>query len=151
MSTSTAQRLVPAQRASPFSSRQLHSLTNPSAQVIALFRRHSSHKVNLPQENTPSLNLWSQIREARPAVRYTVYAGLGLMATAETTFWFNVIRAKYFPSKVDKEQEEAARLLDDFRAAIKGYRAVWLRNYDRYHGAYIWGAGYGGLDGLNYW
>lgn len=81
-------------------------------------------------------------------MRYTVYAGLGLMATAETTFWFNVIRAKYFPSQVTEEQEEAARLLGNFRAAIQGYRAVWLRNYDRYYGAYIWGAGYSGLDGL---
>lgn len=81
-------------------------------------------------------------------MRYTVYAGLGLMATAETTFWFNIVKAKYFPSKVASEQEEATQLLDDFKAAIKDYRAVWLRNYDRYYGAYIWGAGYDGLNGL---
>lgn len=96
-----------------------------------------------------SPNLWSQIREARPAVRYTVYVGLGLMTIAETTFWFNVIRAKYFPSKVVEEQKEAARFMEDLRAAIKGYRAVWMRNYDRYYGAYIWGVDYGGLDELH--
>jgi hypothetical protein len=70
------------------------------------------------------------------------------MVTAETTFWFNVIRAKYFPSKVSEEREEAVRLLDDIGAAVEGLRAVWMRNYNRYYGAYIWGAGYGGLDGL---
>ncbi|KAJ4337751.1 hypothetical protein N0V87_004499 [Didymella glomerata] len=116
--------------------------------IASPFRRHaSSRKVDPPQEN-PSLNLWSQIRSARPAVRYTVYGGLGLMVTAETTFWFNVIRAKYFPSKVSEEREEAVRLLDDIGAAVEGLRAVWMRNYNRYYGAYIWGAGYGGLDGL---
>ena len=149
MSASTAQTLVSAQRASPFHTRQLHSLTGANARVTSPSRRFSSsHKFGPPQEKTTSLNLWSQIREARPAVRFTVYAGLGLMATAEATFWFNVIRAKYFPSKVAEEQEEAARLLDDFWLAIKGYRAVWLRNYDRYYGAYVWGVGYGGLDDL---
>lgn len=150
MSFRTAQRLVSAPRASPFSTRRRHSLTALSTRTAQLFRRpFSSHKVESPQECTPSLNLWSQIRDARPAVRYTVYAGLGLMATAETTFWFNVIGAKYFPSKVAEEQEEAARLLDDLSAAIKGYRVVWMRNHDRYYSAYIWGADYGSLDGLN--
>lgn len=141
MSAITAQRLVSAQRASPFPVRRLHSLTDSSAPNAPLSRRHvSSHKPNPPQEN-PSVNLWSQIREARPAARYTLYAGLGLMATAETVFWFKVVRAKYFPSKVAEEREEAARLLEDFTTAIEGYRAVWLRNYGRYYGTYVWGAG----------
>ncbi|KAF3032653.1 hypothetical protein E8E12_003085 [Didymella heteroderae] len=148
MSHRTAQRLVSAQRASPFSSRRRHSLTNLIARNAPLSRRRlSSHEVDPSQEN-PSLNLWSQIREARPAVRYTVYAGLVLMVTAETAFWFNVVRAKYFPSKVDKEQDEAEKLRQDLRAAIEGYRLVWLQNYTRYYGAYVWGVGYGGLDGL---
>jgi hypothetical protein len=119
---------------------------NPSAQITALFRRHLSHKVDPPQEKPPSLNLWSQIREARPAVRYTVYAGLGLMATAETTFWLSVIRAKYFPSSYAEEERKAEQLLESLQAAVKGFRAVWLTNYGKYYGAYTWGIEYGGLD-----
>jgi hypothetical protein len=149
MSSRTAQKMVSAQRASPFPTRRLHSLTDLVARTTPLSRRQfCSHKFDSGQEK-PSLNLWLQIRAAPPAVRYTVYVGLGLMATAETTFWYNVIRAKYFPSKVAEGQEEAARLMADLRAAVKGYRAVWLYNYDRYYGAYIWGVGYGGLDRLH--
>lgn len=81
-------------------------------------------------------------------MRYTVYAGLGLMATAESTFWYNVIKAKYFPSAREEDQEKDERFLEDFRAAVKGYRAVWMRNYGRYYSAYLWGLGYGGLDAL---
>ncbi|KAF2627696.1 hypothetical protein BU25DRAFT_410833 [Macroventuria anomochaeta] len=150
MFAGAVQMLVPARRASPFSTRQLHSLPGLSTQLAPLSRRHiSSHKAVPPQENSASsFNLWAQIREARPAVRYTVYAGLGLMATAETTFWFNVIKSKYFPSKNAEEQDEAAQFLEDLRAVIKGYRAVWMQNYNRYYGAYVWGADYSGLDGL---
>lgn len=151
MSVTTVQRLVSARRASHFPTRRLHSLTDLNTQFAPLSRRHvSSHKVDPPQEkSTSSPNLWAQIREARPGVRYTVYVGLGLMVTAETTFWLNVIRTKYFPSKVAEEQKEAARFMEDLRAAIKGYRVVWMRTYNRYYGAYIWGVGYGGLDGLH--
>lgn len=81
-------------------------------------------------------------------MRYTVYAGLGLMVTAESTFWFNVLKAKYFPSAREDDQQKAKQLLEDFRAAVRGYRAVWLTNYGRYYGAYTWGLGYGGLDAL---
>lgn len=70
------------------------------------------------------------------------------MATAESTFWFNVIKAKYFPSSREEDQEKAEQFLEDFRAAVRGYRAVWMRNYGRYYGAYTWGLGYGGLDAL---
>jgi hypothetical protein len=71
------------------------------------------------------------------------------MVTAESTFWFNVVRAKYFPSKAVEGKEEADRFLQDLRTAVKGYRTVWLANYNRYYGAYAWGLGYGGLDGLS--
>lgn len=142
MSARAVQTLVAARKASPFSTRQMHSLPGSSTSLAPLSKRHvSSHRVDSPQtKSSSSLNLWSQIKEARPAVRYTVFAGLGLMATAETTFWYNVVRAKYFPSKVAEEEEEAARFLQDLRAAVEGYRAVWMQNYDRYYGAYIWGA-----------
>ena len=82
-------------------------------------------------------------------MRYTVYAGLALMATAESTFWFNVVRAKYFPSQVVEGKEDADRFLQDLRSAVKGYRMVCLANYGRYYGAYAWGLGYGGLDELS--
>ncbi|KAH7394377.1 hypothetical protein BKA66DRAFT_456206 [Pyrenochaeta sp. MPI-SDFR-AT-0127] len=96
----------------------------------------------------PSFNLWHQIREARPAVRYTVYAGLGLMATVESTFWFNVLKAKFFPSASEAEKEIAEEFLERIGVAVKGYRKVWMKNYGRYYGAHLWGVGYGGLDGL---
>ena len=99
-------------------------------------------------ESVPSLNLWRQIQEARPAVRYTLYAGFAIMATAESTFWFNVIRAKYFPSTSVEEKEEADQLLERMSSVVKGFRKVWLVNYGRYYGAHLWGVGYGGLDGL---
>jgi hypothetical protein len=105
-------------------------------------------KQHTENPSLPSFSLLQQIREARPAVRYTVYAGLGLMATVETTFWFNVLRAKFFPRASDEEKSEDEELLHRLRDAMKGYRYVWMRNYGRYYGAYVWGLGYGGLDGL---
>ena len=95
-----------------------------------------------------SFSLLQQIREARPTIRYTVYAGLGLMATVETTFWFNVLRARFFPRASGEEKSDDEELLHRLRGAMKGYRHVWMRNYGRYYGAYLWGLGYGGLDGL---
>ncbi|KAI4680276.1 uncharacterized protein J4E84_007924 [Alternaria hordeiaustralica] len=96
----------------------------------------------------PSFNLFKLVRDAKPAVRYTVYAGLGLMATVETTFWFYVLRAKFFPRASAEEQEKADALLQRLSEAMKNYRHVWMTNYNRYYGAHMWGLGYGGLDGL---
>jgi hypothetical protein len=150
MSTRAVPMLVAAQRASPFRTRQPHSLQRSSTRKTTLGHRLlSSHKAGPSQDSSTSLNLWAQIKEARPAVRYTVYAGLALMVTAESTFWFNVVRAKYFPSKAVEGKEEADRFLQDLWNAVKGYRTVWLANYNRYYGAYAWGLGYGGLDGLS--
>ncbi|KAF1851543.1 uncharacterized protein K460DRAFT_36927 [Cucurbitaria berberidis CBS 394.84] len=116
------------------------SKTSPSSSLNA------SQQAKNPSD--PSFNLLQQIREARPAVRYTVYAGVGLMATAESTFWFNVIKAKYFPSASQDVREKGDEFLDNISSAVKGFRKVWMRNYGRYCGAYLWGLGYGGLDGL---
>jgi hypothetical protein len=96
----------------------------------------------------PTFNLFKLVREAKPAVRYTVYAGLGLMATVETTFWFHVLRAKFFPRASEEEQDKADALLRRLSEAMKNYRHVWMANYGRYYGAYVWGLGYGGLDDL---
>jgi hypothetical protein len=111
----------------------------------------SSPKSDPQEENTSSspFHLWSQIREARPAVRYTVYAGVGLMVTAESTFWFNVIKAKCFPSKVAGEKEKAEQFLQDLKLVVQGYKAVWMRNYGRHYSTYTWGLDYNGLDGLD--
>lgn len=81
-------------------------------------------------------------------MRYTVYVGMGLMATAESTFWFNVIRAKYFPPKAVQGKADADQFLRDVRAVVASYRTVWLGNYDRYYSAYAWGLSYGGLNGV---
>jgi hypothetical protein len=133
--------------------RQMHSLPGSSTRVAPSPKRHmSSHKVNPQQEHSTvsPFNLWAQIREARPAVRYTVYAGIVLMSVAESTFYFTIIKAKYFPSKSVQEKEKADRFLHDLAAVMKGYRAVWLKNYRAYYAAYIWGLGYGGLNELDH-
>lgn len=91
--------------------------------------------------SSPSFNLFREVRHARPAVRYTVYAGLGLMATVETTFWLKVIKAKFFPSKVEDQQDEADELLENLRGALAEYKATWMTNYGRYYGGYVWGIG----------
>ncbi|KAF9691962.1 hypothetical protein EKO04_010087 [Ascochyta lentis] len=143
--------LVPARGASPLSIHRLHSLPGSSTHLAPFSRRHiSSQKAHPPQENlpTPAFSLWAELKATRPAVRYTVYAGIGLMATAESTFWFNVARAKYFPSTQEEEKGKADQFLQELQAAMQGYKAVWMGNYGRYYDAYIWGADYGGLDGL---
>lgn len=71
------------------------------------------------------------------------------MVTVESTFWFNVLKAKFFPSASEVERQQAEDFLERIASAVKGYRAVWMRNYHRYYGAHLWGLGYGGLDGLD--
>jgi hypothetical protein len=142
---------------SPSGLRRAHSLTryHPDGFKQARSIHQSSRLLESPKAppppedaSLPSFNLWHQIRDARPAVRYTVCAGLGLMATVESTFWFNVIKAKFFPSAEADEQAKAEEFLGSIRDAVKGYRKVWMSNYGRYYGAHLWGLGYGGLDGL---
>lgn len=70
----TVQMLVVARGASPFSIRRMHSLPDPSTHNAPPSGRYtSSHKPD-PPEGRPSssLNLWVQIGEVRPAVRYPV-------------------------------------------------------------------------------
>ncbi|KAH7086519.1 hypothetical protein FB567DRAFT_72747 [Paraphoma chrysanthemicola] len=99
-------------------------------------------KPTLPENpSLPSFNLFHAVRDSRSAVRYTVYAGLGLMATVESTFWYNVLKAKFFPSKSEAEKEKAARFLESLGEAVKGYRGAWMGNYWRYYGGYVWGVG----------
>ena len=139
-----------------------HLHDSPSAAVTNNRRLHISapspkdHIPSIPKpdhqaENPslPSFNLFKLVRDAKPAVRYTVYAGVGLMATVETTFWFHVLRAKFFPRASAEEQEKADALLARLNEAMRNYRYVWMANYNRYYSAYMWGLGYGGLDGLD--
>lgn len=100
-------------------------------------------KPDRPAENPSflSFSLFHEVRNARPAVRYTVYAGVGLMATVESTFWFNVIRAKFFPSSSPEDKEKAEEFLVNLRGAVAGYKATWMTNYGRYYGGYVWGVG----------
>jgi hypothetical protein len=96
----------------------------------------------LPENpSLPSFNLFQQVRDSRPAVRYTVYAGLGLMITVESTFWFNVIKAKFFPSQSVEEQAEAEAFMSNVQEAVTNSRAAWMGNYGRYYGGYMWGVG----------
>jgi len=139
-----------------------HSHDSPLATILNTRRLHISapspknHIPSTPRptqqvENLslPSFNLFKLVRDAKPAVRYTVYAGLGLMATVETTFWYHVLRAKFFPRASEEEQEKADALLERLSEAMKNYHHVWMANYCRYYGAHMWGLGYGGLDGLD--
>jgi hypothetical protein len=89
----------------------------------------------------PSFSLYKQIREAHPAVRYTVYAGLGLMVMVESTFWFNLIRAKFFPAASEADKEKADMFLQNVREAVARYKTDWMGNYGRYYGGYVWGVG----------
>src|SRR4051812_23194233 len=52
-------------------------------------RSPSTHAKN-EDASKETFNLFQQVREARPVVRYVVYVGLGLMVTVESTFWFHV-------------------------------------------------------------
>ncbi|EAT81194.1 hypothetical protein HBH56_133340 [Parastagonospora nodorum] len=98
--------------------------------------RSPSHNPTLP-----SFNLFQAIRDSRSAVRYTVYAGLGLMATVESTFWFHVIKAKFFPSSSAEEQQKNDQYLAHVSEAIAGYKSNWMRSYRKYYEGYVWGVG----------
>lgn len=89
----------------------------------------------------PSFNLFHAVRGSRPAVRYTVYAGLGLMASVESTFWISLIKAKFFPSNSEEEKQKAEEFLARIREAVADYKATWMPNYWRYYGGYVWGVG----------
>ena len=77
-----------------------------------------------------------------------MYAGLGLMVTVESTFWFYVLRAKLFPHP-EEAQHGADELSRRMSEAVGNIRRVWMANYKRYHSAYVWGVGYGGLDDMD--
>ncbi|KAH8728447.1 hypothetical protein GQ44DRAFT_702313 [Phaeosphaeriaceae sp. PMI808] len=104
----------------------------------------SPKKPNGTKENPslPSFSLLKEVRSAHPAVRYTIYAGLGLMATVESTFWIKVLKAKFFPSSSsDEESQKSEEFLASIRGALAGYKAAWMGNYGRYYGGYVWGVG----------
>lgn len=87
----------------------------------------------MPQSST----IWSQISTTPRPIRYTVYTGLLLAASAETTFWANIVYAKYFARTNDRERADA--LLARVNQAIKGYRVRWLINYENYYNHNLWG------------
>jgi hypothetical protein len=94
------------------------------------------HKPN-PPDPSPSDSLFHIIRrDLKGTSRWIVYGSLAVIATAETTFWTNVIYAKYFAKEGD---EQASALLERFQEAIRGYRQRYLFNYGRYYEANLWG------------
>ena len=160
-----AQRMIvmtATMRIAPSIPTSTHLHNSPSATLLNTRRLHVSatstkdHPPSTPRPDhqavnpsLPSFNLFKLVREAKPAVRYTVYAGLGLMATVETTFWYHVLRAKFFSRSSAEEQDRADAFLARLNEAMRNYRHVWTANYGRYYGAYMWGLGYGGLDCLD--
>ncbi|KAF2112101.1 hypothetical protein BDV96DRAFT_581121 [Lophiotrema nucula] len=55
--------------------------------------------------SSPTFNLFVLIKDAPRPYRYTVYAGVGLLACMETTFWVKVIQHKYFPTSENDSGE----------------------------------------------
>lgn len=86
---------------------------------------------------TTPFNIWTQIRASPRSVRYTLYTGVALAATAETSFWANVVYAKYFAGEEDRERADA--FLAKCSEAVRGYRARWMVNYGRYWSENLWG------------
>lgn len=70
------------------------------------------------------------------------------MATIESTFWFKVLKARFYPSESIEGNRDADELLERLGQAVNGFRSAWMANYGRFWGADAWGVGYGGLDGL---
>ncbi|OAK97842.1 hypothetical protein IQ06DRAFT_37876 [Phaeosphaeriaceae sp. SRC1lsM3a] len=115
--------------------------TNPHTQPPPSSSRPKSPSPSLTDPSLPSFNLFHLLRTSRPAVRYTVYFGLGLMATVESTFWFHVLKAKFFPAKEQEERAKADELLNLVSEAVERFRGAWMGNYRRYYGGYVWGVG----------
>lgn len=113
-----------------------HTVTKDQVQN-AKTRKPNSAPNSLPEN--PSFgggDLIKAIRELKRPARWVLYFGFGLLATAESTFWFNVIRAKFFAKEDDVKSQE---FLERVKEAVKGYRYVWLPNYRRYYEAHMWG------------
>ena len=60
-----------------------------------------------------------------------VYAGLGFMATVESTFWFHVLRAKLFPRTLQEAQQRHDELVRRLSEAVANIRRVCMANYKR--------------------
>ena len=85
----------------------------------------------------PSFNLFTQIRKLPRTARYTLYTGFALLVAGETTFWSNIIYAKWFAT--GEQKEKADLLLERVAEAVRGYRGRWMINYGNYWGANMWG------------
>jgi hypothetical protein len=121
----------------------LHLQFEPTRQCSSVihYSTQPSKPSPQPDPSLPSFNLFREIQNSSPLVRYTVYAGLGLMITVESSFWFNIIKAKFFPAKSDEERAKAEELMENLGEAVAGARKAWMGNYGRYYGGYVWGVG----------
>lgn len=59
------------------------------------------------------------------------------MVAGETTFWSNLIYAKWFGTA--EQKDKADLLLERFGEAVRTYRVIWMINYGNYWGAGMWG------------
>ncbi|KAH3949222.1 hypothetical protein HBH70_105510 [Parastagonospora nodorum] len=75
-------------------------------------------------QTLPSFNLFQAIRDS-----------------LESTFWFHVIKAKFFPSSSAEEQQKNDQYLAHVSEAIAGYKSNWMRSYRKYYEGYVWGVG----------
>lgn len=97
----------------------------------------STPKPTLNDPSQPSFNLFAQIKKLPRAARYTLYTGFALLVAGETTFWCNLIYAKWFAK--GEQKENADLFLERVGEAVRGYRPRWMTHYRSYYGEGIWG------------
>ncbi|KAK7186964.1 hypothetical protein PSPO01_07093 [Paraphaeosphaeria sporulosa] len=113
-------------------------LSHSAAQLTTPGPPNPARNRNSTSPPSPSpFNIWAQIRSSPRPIRYTLYTASALAATAETTFWLNVIYARWFAGEQDREK--ADELLERFTEAVRGYRVRYLANYASYYSNGVWG------------
>ncbi|KAF2681026.1 hypothetical protein K458DRAFT_253518, partial [Lentithecium fluviatile CBS 122367] len=98
---------------------------------------NASTNPSLPNPSHTPFNLFAQVKMLPRVTRYTIYTGFALMAAGETTFWCNLIYAKWFAT--GEQKEKADLFLERVGEAARGYRGVWMRNYWSFWGEGVWG------------
>ncbi|KAF2796109.1 hypothetical protein K505DRAFT_323560 [Melanomma pulvis-pyrius CBS 109.77] len=109
---------------------QLHPLLKPSPPL-------RPSKPATPSENPspPSINIMYLLRDAKRPVRYTVLGALGIIATAECTFWIKVIQHKFF----SPDEESSEEFFNEIWRRVQRYRRVWINAYGQYYSSTVWG------------
>jgi hypothetical protein len=84
----------------------------------------------------PTGNLKDILKDLKGPTRWIVICSFLVLASAETTFWIQVIHAKFF---ADEDDAAASEFLERCKEALAGFRRAWLPNYQSYYASSIWG------------